>query len=171
MRMHALINDLLAYSRLDTQDSPFVPTDCAVILKRVLANLRLIIEETGASIVVDDLPTLMVDDAQMIQLFQNLLENAIKFRKPGIQPNIHVHAERADGEWLFSVQDNGIGIEAQYFEQIFVVFRRLHKQDEYKGTGIGLAMCKRIVERHGGRIWVESEPEKGSSFYFTIPDQ
>jgi signal transduction histidine kinase len=170
-RMHALINDLLTYSRVDTHGKPFVLTDCAEILERSLANLQLIIEETEASISLADLPTLMVDEVQMTQLFQNLIGNTIKFRRPGIRPMVHVRAERADGEWLFSVRDNGIGIEPQYFERIFVIFGRLHSQEEYDGTGIGLAVCKRIVERHGGRIWVESEPGKGATFYFTILDR
>jgi signal transduction histidine kinase len=170
-RMHALINDLLTYSQVDANSKPFAPTDCAMVLERVLANLRLIIEETGTDVSIDNPPTLMADDVQMACLFQNLIENAIKFRRRGIRPTVHIGAERADGEWLFSVRDNGIGIDPRYFEQIFVVFQRLHNQDEYEGTGIGLAMCKRIVERHGGHIWVASEPGKGSTFYFTMPDR
>jgi DNA-binding LacI/PurR family transcriptional regulator/signal transduction histidine kinase len=170
-RMHTLINDLLTYSRVDTQGKSFVSTDCAVVLERALANLQLIIEETETIISLDDLPTLMVDEVQMLQLFQNLIGNAIKFRQPGIRPMVHIRAERADGAWLFSVQDNGIGIETQYFERIFVIFGRLHNQEKYDGTGIGLAVCKRIVERHGGRIWVDSEPGKGSTFYFTMPNR
>jgi light-regulated signal transduction histidine kinase (bacteriophytochrome) len=170
-RMYALINDLLTYSRLATQGQPFELTDCAMVMDRVLDNLKLAIEETKADISVDNLPVLMIDGVQMIQLLQNLIENAIKFHRQNVPPKIHVHAEMDKDEWLFSVQDNGIGIEPQYFEQIFVVFRRLHNRDKYEGTGIGLAICKRIVERHGGHIWIESEPGKGSTFFFTIPER
>lgn len=170
-RMQTLINDLLAYSRVGTRGKPFAPTDCAEALERALANLRLIIEETDADITHDDLPTLAIDDVQVTQLFQNLIGNAIKFRRQGIRPAIRVGVEHADDEWLFSVRDNGIGIEPKDFERIFVIFQRLHSREEYDGTGIGLAVCKKIVERHGGRIWVESEPGEGSTFYFTIPDR
>ncbi|MEK7787533.1 MAG: ATP-binding protein, partial [Chloroflexota bacterium] len=169
-RMQALITDLLAYSRVGTRGKPFEPTDGAAILKIVLANLAVAIAENGAAVTHDGLPTVMADPTQMTQLFQNLLGNAIKFRgeRP---PEIHVAAERREGEWLFSVRDNGIGIEPQYFERIYGVFQRLHTRREYPGTGIGLAICKKIVERHGGRIWVESEPGRGSTFFFTIPDR
>ncbi|MEK7326501.1 MAG: ATP-binding protein [Chloroflexota bacterium] len=169
-RMQALITDLLAYSRVGTRGKPFEPTDGAAILKIVLANLAVAIAENGAAVTHDGLPTVMADPTQMTQLFQNLLGNAIKFQgeRP---PEIHVAAERREGEWLFSVRDNGPGIEPQYFERIYGVFQRLHTRREYPGTGIGLAICKKIVERHGGRIWVESEPGRGSTFFFTIPDR
>jgi len=167
-RMKQLINDLLAYSRVGTRGKEFAPTDCQAVLERALTNLRMAIEESGATVTHDPLPTVMADDIQLEQLFQNLIGNAIKFRSKQ-PPEIHIGAGRDDGEWRFSVRDNGIGIDPQYTERIFAIFQRLHTPGEYPGTGIGLAVSKRIVERHGGRIWVESEPGKGSVFYFTIP--
>jgi signal transduction histidine kinase len=169
-RMQTLIDSLLTYSRVTTRGKPFKPTDCSAVLNHVLANLKVAIEESSVVMTYDDLPTVVADDVQLTQLFQNLIGNAIKFRKPEIRPEIHVGVGRTDGEWVFSVRDNGIGIDLQHFERIFLVFQRLHAREEYEGTGIGLAVCKRIVERHGGRIWVESEPRKGSTFYFTVPD-
>jgi len=168
-RMQRLINDLLTYSRVSTRGKPFERTYCEVAIDQALDNLRLTIEDSGAVITRDPLPTVMADDAQLTQLFQNLLGNALKFH--GDQPpRIHVGVERGDSEWLVSVRDNGIGIDPQYYERIFVIFQRLHNKEKYPGTGIGLAICKRIVERHGGRIWVESEPGEGSTFYFTLPE-
>jgi len=167
-RMQQMINDLLAYSRVHTRGRPFEPTDCQAALDRALANLQMAIQESGASITHAPLPTVMADASQLAQLFQNLIGNAIKFRSEA-PPRIHIGAQRRDSEWLLSVHDNGIGIAPQYHERIFVIFQRLHSREEYPGTGIGLAICKRIVERHGGRIWVESEPGKGSTFYFTLP--
>lgn len=167
-RMKNLINDLLAYSRVGTRGKPFQPTNFNNALNNVLNNLKLAIEENNAVITHNSLPTLMADEVQMQQLFQNLISNALKFRqeKP---PKIHINAEQKNGEWLFSVSDNGIGIEPQYLERIFVIFQRLHNTSRYPGTGIGLAVCKKIIERHGGSIWVESEAGQGSTFYFTIP--
>jgi PAS domain S-box-containing protein len=170
VRMQNLINDLLVYSRVATRGQPFTPTDCATIVRTALANLEVAIAESGARVTYTDLPTVMGDPTQLTQLFQNLISNACKFRNQ--QPAaIHIAAEPHEGAWVFSVRDNGIGIEPQYFERIFGLFQRLHTRVEYGGTGIGLAICKRIVERHGGRIWLESQPQQGSTFYFTIPEQ
>jgi hypothetical protein len=169
-RMQALINDLLAFSRVGPRGQPLQPTDASAILASVLANLTVAIRESHAVVTSDTLPTVMAAPTQITQLFQNLIGNGIKFRSER-PPEIHVGAERSADEWVFSVRDNGIGIERQYFERIFGVFQRLHTRREYPGTGIGLAICKKIVERHGGRIWVESEPGQGSTFLFTIPDR
>jgi PAS domain S-box-containing protein len=167
-RMQMLIKDLLAYSQLGTKGKTFTRTHCAVALEQAIYNLQASIEENGAEVTYDSLPTVMADTSQLSRLFQNLISNAIKFRG-GEQLRIHISAERRGGEWVFSVRDNGIGIDPKYFERIFVIFQRLHTREEYEGTGIGLSVCKKIVERHGGRIWVESEVRKGSTFYFTIP--
>ena len=153
-RMQTLIHDLLTFSRVGTQGQPVQPTDSTVALTRAQANLVVSIRESGAVLSHDPLPTVKADAGQLVQLFQNLIGNAIKFRSDKA-PAIHIGAEQQKGDWLFSVRDNGIGIEAQYFERIFVVFQRLHTRREYQGTGIGLAICKKIVDRHGGRIWVE----------------
>jgi PAS domain S-box-containing protein len=169
-RMQRLINDLLAYSRVGTRGKPFGKTDCQQVVQETLANLQTAIEETDATVTHDPLPTVIADASQLIEVFQNLVSNAIKFHSQAL-PTIHIGAQRQDGEWVFSVRDNGIGIEPRYYERIFVIFQRLHPRDEYPGTGIGLALCKRIVERHGGRIWVESELGEGATFYFTIPDK
>ena len=169
-RMQTLISDLLAYSRVGTRGKGFEPTDCNAALDRALANLATAIRESGAVITRDPLPMLKADSTQLPQLFQNLIGNALKF-SAGKRPEIHVGAQRKDGGWIFSVRDNGIGIEPQYRDRIFVIFQRLHTRTEYPGTGIGLAICKRIIERHGGKIWVESEPGKGSTFWFTIPKE
>ncbi len=169
VRMKGLINDLLAYSRVSSRNKPFERADCAEILNQVRTKLQIAIEESGATVTHDSLPEVMADETQLIQLFQNLIRNAIKFR--GDQsPEIHIGIERKDGEWLFWVQDNGIGVDPQYAERIFVIFQRLHTRREYSGTGVGLAICRKIVERHGGRIWVEPESGPGSTFYFTLPD-
>ena len=167
--MQALINDLLAYSRVGTKGKPFEPTDCARVMDRTRENLKFVIEESGAQVTCDPLPTIEGDATQLIQVFQNLVGNAIKFRDEKA-PSVHVSAERKANEWVFAVRDNGIGIAPEDSERIFRIFQRLHGRGEYPGTGIGLAVCKRIVERHGGRIWVESKPGNGSVFYFTIPD-
>ena len=167
-RMQVLINDLLTYSRVGTSGKDFKPTNSEAILKRTLDNLQKAVEESGAKVTYDTLPTVMADDMQLGQLFQNLVSNAIRFRSEE-PPHIHVSAEQNEDKWVFSVHDNGIGIDPEFTERIFIIFQRLHKRREYPGTGIGLAVCKKIVERHGGRIWVESKPGKGSTFYFTIP--
>ena len=167
-RMQRLINDLLAYSRVGTRGKPFEPTNCEDVFSQAVANLRAAIEENGAVVTHDHLPTVMADSVQIVQLFQNLIGNAIKFHGDK-RPEVHVRSERNGTEWVFSVRDNGIGIDPQHFDRIFVIFQRLHGRGEYPGTGIGLAACKKIVERHKGRIWVESEVGKGSTFYFTIP--
>jgi len=167
-KMQQLIKDLLEYSKAGTKDLTFKPTDCSFVVDESISNLRAAIEENGALCTHDELPTLIVDASQMSRLFQNLIGNAVKFH--GEQPvRVHVSAERKRDEWVFSVQDNGIGINPQHIERIFDVFQRLHTREEYEGTGIGLAICKKIVERHDGRIWVKSEPGRGSIFYFTIP--
>lgn len=167
-RMQRLIRDLLAYSRVITHGQLQQPADINEALDRALANLLIPIEETGAVITRDPLPTLPADAGQMSQLFQNLISNALKFHDQTV-PQIHISAEPKGDYWQFSVRDNGIGIEAEYAERIFVLFQRLHTREEYPGTGIGLAICKKIVERHGGRIWVESSAGNGATFYFTLP--
>jgi PAS domain S-box-containing protein len=167
VRMQSLINDLLAYSRLNTSSEALAPVNCRDVLDEVLATLQMTIEENGAVIKCGPLPNILADRTQLLQLFQNLIGNAIKFRsdKP---PIINITAKPQDKQWLFSVSDNGIGIEPQYLERIFVIFQRLHTRDKYPGTGIGLAICKKIVERHKGQIWAESQPGKGSTFHFII---
>jgi len=168
-RMDNLTHDLLAYSRVGTRGQPLQPVDCEYVLEQALANLQVAIEESGAKVTHDPLPTVQADPSQLGQVFQNLIGNALKFRREEA-PQVHIGAERNGTHWRFFVRDNGIGIEPQYAERIFVIFQRLHSRQKYEGTGIGLAICKRIVERHGGRIWVESEPGKGSTFFFTLPD-
>lgn len=167
-RMQDLINGLLTYSRVGTRTEPFQPTDCSIVLDRALANLQFAIEESGAEIIRDALPTVMADASQLVQLFQNLIGNAIKFHGEE-RPRVRISAERKGDQWVFSVRDNGIGIDPQYAERIFLIFQRLHTRSEYPGTGIGLAICKKVVERHGGSIWFESAPLQGAVFYFTIP--
>jgi len=166
--MQQLIVDLLAYSRIETIGQEFAPTDCEGVLQRVLSDLRVAIEESGAEVTHDPLPQVMADNVQLGQVLQNLLGNAIKFRSQE-PPRIHVSARQEGQQWVFSVRDNGIGINPRYAERIFGIFERLHPRTEYPGTGIGLAICKKIVERHGGQIWVESEPGKGAAFFFTLP--
>jgi PAS domain S-box-containing protein len=168
IRMQKLINDLLMYSRVGTKGKPFEATDGESVFHAVISNLKIAIQESGAVVTHDPLPTVLGDTVQLIQLFQNLIGNAIKFRGKE-PPEIHVGVGKKGDEWIFSVRDNGIGIDPQYFDRIFVIFQRLHTRDEYPGTGIGLAVGKKIVERHGGRIWVESEPGKGATFFFTMP--
>ena len=170
-RMQTLINDLLALSRIGTRGKLFAPVGCDDILREVQENLGRAIVESGTAVTHDQLPVLVADRTQLAQLFQNLISNAIKFRQTSEPPRIHVSAARQNGGWQLSVRDNGIGIDPQFFERIFIVFQRLHNRDEYPGTGIGLAICKKIVERHGGRLWVESAPGKGSTFHFNLPDR
>jgi len=169
-RLDRLIEDLLSYARLESQARQFVPVDCRVVLDDAVQLLDAQIRDTGAEITSSPLPTITGDQGQLVQLFQNLIGNGMKYHgaRP---PRIHVSAERKDDAWVFSVADNGIGIEPEQHQRIFEIFRRLHTQQEYPGTGIGLAVCRRIVDRHGGTIWVESEPGKGSTFAFTIPDR
>jgi light-regulated signal transduction histidine kinase (bacteriophytochrome) len=181
-RMQRLIRDLLEYSRVGTRGGAFEPVAAGEVLEAALRDLAHRVEETGAVVTHDPLPTVLADPSQLRQLFQNLLGNALKYRGEET-PRIHVAATReasevaapqgaanaGGGMWRFAVRDNGIGIAPEYQERIFVIFQRLHTQAEYSGTGIGLAICKKIVERHGGRIWVESEPGRGTTFWFTLP--
>ena len=169
-RMQALITDLLAYSRVGTHAHPFETVSCDEVLDDALANLTIAIQESNTVIKRDPLPTLQADATQLGQIFQNLIGNAIKFRAEGRPPVIAITAKREKSEWLFSVADNGIGIEPQYFERVFRVFQRLHTRARYPGTGIGLAIVKKIIERHGGRVWIESRPEEGTTFFFTLPE-
>ena len=167
-RMQALIKNLLTYYSVGTETKPFKPTDCEAVLKTALLSLKAAISESGMIVTHDSLPTVMGDESQLGQLFQYLIDNGIKFRNGGA-PQIHVSCRMDGEEWQFSLKDNGIGIEPQYAERIFIIFQRLHSHKEFSGTGIGLAVSKKIVERHGGRMWVESEPGKGATFYFTVP--
>jgi PAS domain S-box-containing protein len=168
-RMQGLIEALLLYSRVNTRGKSPEPTDCEDVLKQALNNLQVAIEEKDAEVTHDPLPGIMADGIQMVQLFQNLIGNGIKFQAEGQRPHVHVSAEDEGDGWLFSFRDNGIGIDPQFNERIFTIFQRLQARGEYPGTGIGLSVCKRIVERHGGRIWVESEVGKGATFKFTLP--
>ena len=167
--MQTLIDDVLVYSKVDLKGIEWELTEVETALNQALANLRGRIAETGAEISYNPMPTIVADSTQLMQLFQNLLGNAIKFRKKDEAPRIHVGVQRQEDSWLFSVQDNGIGIDPQFADRIFVIFQRLHTRDEYPGSGMGLAICKKIVECHRGQIWVESELGKGATFFFTIP--
>ena len=167
-RMQVLINDLLEFSRVTTKANEFEPTNCKSIMDQVLSDLEIFIRENRASISYGPLPVVMADPVQFAQVFQNLISNAIKFRSEEA-PQIKISAEKRADHWLFSVKDNGIGIDPKYSDRIFEVFKRLHKREEYPGTGIGLSICKKIIERHEGQIWVESEAGKGSTFCFTLP--
>ena len=170
-RMQGLIQDLLAYSRAGTNGKVFSEVSAEDALQQALTNLRITIEQSGAVVSHDALPALRTDETQLTQVFQNLIGNAIKYRSAQA-PRVHVSATNSVGnEWIFSVSDNGLGIAPQYFERIFVLFQRLHGRNEFEGTGIGLAICKKVLERLGGRIWVESQPEKGSTFYFALPER
>ncbi len=168
-RMKDLLHGLLLYSRIDTRGKPSAETDSADILRDVIANLQTAIEEDHVEVTWDALPIVMADSVQLMQLFQNLLSNAIKFHGTEA-PRIHVGAVRKDDTWLFSVRDNGIGIEERHAERIFTIFQRLHTREVYPGNGIGLSICRKIVDHNNGRIWVESRPGEGSTFHFTWPD-
>jgi light-regulated signal transduction histidine kinase (bacteriophytochrome) len=169
-RMKLLVNDLVSYLNIQNDEISYRPIPVVNVLKTVLSNLQNSIEMSNAVVTYESLPTLLIDEKQFKLLFQNLIDNSIKFRGRK-KPKIHVAAKRTDNEWIFSFKDNGIGIDPKYQDRIFTIFRRLHGGEAYPGTGVGLAVCKKIVEQHGGRIWVESEPGKGSVFYFTIPKQ
>jgi light-regulated signal transduction histidine kinase (bacteriophytochrome) len=167
-RMKQLIDDLLEYSRLTNRAKEFENTDLEKVLENVLSNLSILIVENNVTVTHDSLPTVLADENQMMQVFQNLITNAIKFR--GVEPpKIDISAKKNEKEWIFAITDNGIGINPEHQKQIFEVFKRLHTQEEYPGTGIGLSIVQKIILHHHGRIWAESEPGKGSTFYFTIP--
>ena len=168
-RMRSLIDDLLNYTRLDNAPPFKAPTNFTVLVQEILENLETLLQTSGSAVTLDCLPTLEVDAGEMRQVFHHLIENSIKFRRAEA-PHIHVWAEKNKNYWVFSVKDNGIGIDPQFTGRIFGVFQRLHSPEQYPGTGMGLALCKKIVERHGGRIWVESEPEKGATFNFVISE-
>jgi PAS domain S-box-containing protein len=169
-RMQRLIQDLLTYSRVGTKGKDLLETSSEDALQQALINLRGLIEESSALVTHDHLPSVVADEMQLVQLFQNLIGNAIKYQNPGI-PKIHISASKSGGKkWMFSVKDNGLGIEPQYFDRIFGMFQRLHEREEFAGTGIGLAICKKIVERHGGVISVESQPGLGSTFHFALAE-
>jgi PAS domain S-box-containing protein len=168
-RMQRLIEDLLQLSRVETKAKPLEPTDAGEVVADALRLMETPIREAGATVTVGEMPAVMADAAQLAQVFANLVSNAIKYRRPDVPPEVHITAEPAGKFWRFAVTDNGIGIEKEYFERIFVIFQRLHTRDEYEGTGIGLAVVRKIVERHGGRVRIESVPGEGSTFSFTLP--
>jgi light-regulated signal transduction histidine kinase (bacteriophytochrome) len=166
-RMARLIDDLLTFSRVGTHGKQPVPTDAEAVFQVVQRNLQVAVQEKSARLTHDPLPAVMADENQLVQLLQNLCANALKFCKDRT-PQVHVGVKRVDGMYVFSVRDNGIGIAPQHQQRIFQIFQQLHSHDEYEGTGIGLAVCKRIVERHGGKLWVESQVGEGATFYFTL---
>ncbi|MCJ7587176.1 MAG: PAS domain-containing protein [Candidatus Aminicenantes bacterium] len=168
-RMQVMIDDLLSYSRVTTQGKAFSLIETEAVLGRALLNLKVAVDEAGARVIHEAMPAVMGDERQIERLFQNLIGNGLKYRRPGDVPDIHVSAQKKDSEWVFGIKDNGIGIDPKYFDRIFGIFQRLHTREQYSGTGIGLAICKKTVERHGGRIWVESEEGTGATFYFTLP--
>jgi light-regulated signal transduction histidine kinase (bacteriophytochrome) len=168
-RMQALIGGLLEYSRIGRQEEPPATVDTGAALAQALMNLRSALEESRAKVTQDALPAVLGNGAQLTQVFQNLVSNALKFRRAEGAPSVHVSAAQQDGVWRFTVRDNGIGIDPQYAERIFVIFQRLHTRAEYPGTGIGLSICKKVIERHGGRIWIESQVGEGTTFFFTLP--
>jgi light-regulated signal transduction histidine kinase (bacteriophytochrome) len=168
LRMQTLVQDLLAFSRVGRQGTDLQSTDCNAVVETAVKNLQAAVDKSGAQVMHDHLPVVVADGSQLLQVFQNLIGNAIKFRGSE-PPAIHVSASKRGMEWVFSVADNGIGIAPEHAEIIFAVFKRLHTRAEYPGSGIGLAICKKIIERQGGKIWVESQPGKGSTFKLTIP--
>jgi light-regulated signal transduction histidine kinase (bacteriophytochrome) len=168
-RMQALIADLLTYSRAGTQAIEKKPTPFQRIVETALSNLEVAIRESGAQIRCGNLPTVEADETKLVQVVQNLIGNAIKFRKPDVTPAVEITASQVDSRWLFSVADNGIGFEPKYTDRIFQVFQRLHTVGRYPGNGIGLAISRRIIEHHGGELWADSQPEVGSTFFFTLP--
>jgi light-regulated signal transduction histidine kinase (bacteriophytochrome) len=167
-RMHEMIQALLEYSRVDTRGEPLKPTNLQSVYETARRNLRVAIEESDATITADELPTVRGDENQLVQLFQNLLDNAIKYTGDA-HPRVHISAERTDRGWLIAVEDDGIGMTPDETERVFQIFERLHGRESYSGTGIGLAVCHRIVDRHGGDIWIESERGDGATFFFTLP--
>ncbi len=168
-RMQKMINDLLEYSRAGRKEQELEAIDCNAVFDGALANVKATIEESGAVVTHDPLPTMIADGPQLAKVFQNLISNAVKFRSKEESPRVHIAAEEKQNQWLFSVRDNGIGIDPQFHNRIFAIFQRLNTKEEYPGSGVGLSICRRVVERHGGKIWVESELGKGATFYFTIP--
>jgi light-regulated signal transduction histidine kinase (bacteriophytochrome) len=167
-RMRNLIRDLLKYSLAGARHMKSEPTDCNAVVAEVLITIKSAIEDSGAAVTTGFLPIVKGDSIQLALVFQNLVANALKFRRKE-PPRIHIAAQQQGAEWVFAISDNGIGIEREYLARIFEIYQRLHTQEEYPGTGIGLAICKRIIEAHDGRIWAESVPGKGSTFYFTLP--
>ena len=168
LRMRTLVRDLLEYSRVGRRKQELTPVNCRLVFDNILVNLKETIADTKAKVTAGDLPTVQADITELTQLFQNLIGNAIKFH--GDQPPVvHVTADRQDGHWHFIVRDNGIGIAPEFADRIFVIFQRLHSRSNYPGNGLGLAICKKIVERYGGRIWVQSTPGHGAIFHFTLP--
>ncbi len=166
--MQKLIDDVLIYARATTDKKALEPTDFASVVSQAIDNLSVAIENQKATVTYEPMPTVAADGRAMTQVFQNLIDNALKFRGEE-PPSVHLGAKRGAGEWVFSVRDNGIGIAPEHTRDLFMMFHRLHNRREYPGSGIGLAVCRKIVEQHGGRIWVESEPGRGTTFYFTIP--
>jgi PAS domain S-box-containing protein len=171
LRMQELINDLLTFSRVGSRALELQPVDAGEVVDRVIADLAGAMKDSGATVTRDDLPVVQADATQLQQLFQNLVANGIKFRRPDVPPSVHVSARRAGTGWSFAVSDNGIGIEPQYLDRIFALFQRLHSRADYPGTGIGLAICKKIVERHGGTLSVRSTPGSGTTFEFNLLDR
>jgi len=168
--MQMLINSLLTYSRAGRKVLSYTNVSLDIVIGQAIVNLKTAIDESGAMIILGDLPVVSGDEMQLLQVFQNLIGNSIKFRGDD-PPEIRISAKEENTDWVIGVEDNGIGIETQFREKIFVIFQRLNPREKFGGVGMGLAICKKIVERHGGRIWVESLPGRGCAFYFTLPKQ